>query len=179
MTDPYTFNHRLLRTQSLGVGMWLRRHAAPALGPHLPTRPPTDWSTPTCLRLNRLLTCSHRIGQGRRPRRGDRFERSASWERCGMGEDMRPLPISRPTPVVSLRRSPSGRADLVGRVSPRCHGTMSGLSGPGSDNIFPGFARCLRGWDAGERPSGFRAGRTRRQAVLDKGEGIWPSARRR
>ena len=30
-TDPYTFNHRLLRTQFLGVGMWLRHHVVPAL----------------------------------------------------------------------------------------------------------------------------------------------------
>ncbi|MGZ5950680.1 MAG: hypothetical protein ACXWO1_11150, partial [Isosphaeraceae bacterium] len=39
VTDPYTFNHKLLRTQFLGVGMWLRHHVAPALGPHLPTHP--------------------------------------------------------------------------------------------------------------------------------------------
>ena len=117
-TDPYTFNHRLLRTQFLGVGMWLRHHVAPALGPHPLTRPLTDWSTPACLQLNRLLICSPRVGQGRWPRRGDRPDRSAGWERCGMGEVMQPRPISRPTPVVSPRRSPAGRANLVGPVSP-------------------------------------------------------------
>ena len=77
--------------------MWLRHHVAPALGPHPPTRPLTDWSTPACLQLHRLLICSPRVGQGRWPRRGDRPERSAGWERCGMGEVMQPRPISRPT----------------------------------------------------------------------------------
>jgi hypothetical protein len=45
-----------------------------------------------------------------------------------MGEVMQPQPISRPTPVVSPRRSPAGHADLVGPVSPGRYGTMSGLS---------------------------------------------------
>ena len=125
-TDTSTFNHMLLRTQFLGVGMWLRHHVAPALGPHSPTRPLTDWSTPACLQLHRLLICSPRVGQGRWPRRGDRPERSAGWERCGMGEVVQPRPISRPTPVVSPRRSPAGRANLVGPGSSRCHGNMSG-----------------------------------------------------
>src|SRR3954462_15403458 len=57
--------------------MWPRCRVAPALSPHPPPRPLTDRSTPTRLRLNRLLICSARVGQGRRPRRGDGPERIA------------------------------------------------------------------------------------------------------
>ena len=98
VTDPYTFNHKLFRTQFLGVGMWLRHHVAPALGPHPPTHPAPDrlvYSGLSTIASIVDMLCSCRPGT--LARRGDRPERSAGWERCGTGEVMQPRPISRPT----------------------------------------------------------------------------------
>jgi hypothetical protein len=71
--------------------MWLRHHVAPALVPHPPTRPLTDWSTPTCIKLYIIMICSSHVGKGDSPRRGDRPERSAGWAQYRVGEVMQLL----------------------------------------------------------------------------------------